>query len=463
LLEIFAEYLKPTKEKQNMKSVMHARIMIEQKELPFQFLEYVNSKTRKNEDGGRPHFLMRLAKNKDPKEELLNILELAWLRNKNLRIIARDYNATYQTIYRIFRDLKPLKGQLAQYLTTVPRRKRWYVPELDSSDYETIQIYINRAKRDGLKNYKRNILLSQKAWTYFNYRDPAYWSADDVCGFLASLSSGSQSGMLDCLRQVAPQLKDQVKTGRFREKLSRHKKDVFGKEVKMIHQALESEDDFQGIKTLFDLHITLGAREGSRDPRSGLVGLTWDKFKNGFTRVDLFESKVRGGICWRDCPLDLFFRDLPERLKQIWIHRGRPTSEKLLRNGYKELTRTYKTIRNILRIYYEGNVDPSLLKEFITLRPHDADKIHVNLLWEAEIPLEVVAGQFIGQGEGIGLMGRGWLDINVIKKYYLSLTQRSERFRKLENQVHMYSNRFNGSNWNLTLFPCLQIPSSESF
>jgi hypothetical protein len=82
------------------------------------------------------------------------------------------------------------------------------------------------------------------------------------------------------------------------------------------------------------------------------------------------------------------------------------------------------------------------LKEFITLRPHDADKIDVNLLWEAEIPLEVVAGQFLGQSEGIGLMGRGWLDINVIKKHYLSLTQCSERFKKLQNQVHVYSDRF---------------------
>jgi hypothetical protein len=78
----------------------------------------------------------------------------------------------------------------------------------------------------------------------------------------------------------------------------------------------------------------------------------------------------------------------------------------------------------------------------VTLRPHDADKIHVNLLWEAGVPLEVTCGKYIGRGEGIGLMGRGWLDINTVKKHYLSLTERSERIRRLRKQVQAYSIRF---------------------
>jgi hypothetical protein len=424
-----------------MTSIQEAVI---QKEVPPQFVVYVNSKIVRKE-AGRPHFLMTLGKDHDSKEELLNILELAWIKGKNLGAIAKDYNTTYQTIYRILKDLEPFKAEIAEYLEKVPRRKRWYVPELDQSDYETIQSYIRRAKRDGLKNYKSLIHSAKRVWTFLNYRDPAYWTADDVCGFLATLSTGaSQSGMLDSIRQVAPQIaikgsNDQVKTGRFREKISRRKKDIFANEVNMIREALPQE-----LKTLFDLHITLGAREGATDPTSGLTGITWDRFKNGFTRVDDYECKVRGGIWWRDCPVDIFFKDLPDRLRQLWISRGRPTSDKVFLNGYKYITQTYKEIRRLLRIAYEGKVDPSLLKEFITLRPHDADKIHVNLLWEAEVPLEVIGGQFIGQGEGVGLMGRGWLDINVIKKHYLSLTQRSERFKKLQDQVRAYSDHFNG-------------------
>ncbi|MCK4953203.1 hypothetical protein KAS14_05410 [Candidatus Bathyarchaeota archaeon] len=39
---------------------------------------------------------------------------------------------------------------------------------------------------------------------------------------------------------------------------------------------------------------------------------------------------------------------------------------------------------------------------------------------------------------------RGWLDINTIKKHYLSLTQRSERFQALMQQVVNYATKFNG-------------------
>jgi hypothetical protein len=153
---------------------------------------------------------------------------------------------------------------------------------------------------------------------------------------------------------------------------------------------------------------------------------------------------VRGGINWRDCPVDIFFKELPQDLKTIWKERGRPTDAKLLLGGYKELGQIYREIREALGQEYEGKVDPSLLKEFITLRPHDADKIHVNMLWEAEVPLEVVGGLDLGGSEGIGLCGRGWLDVNVIKKYYLSMTARSPRFQKTRDQITAYSHIFNG-------------------
>jgi hypothetical protein len=402
----------------------------------------VNSKIKKNLSGGRPHFLELLAARKqDPKDELLNICERAWIKNLSLTKIAKDYDTSGKTLYRLLKDLEPLKEEIAEYVKRAPRRKHFFLRELESSDYETVQNYIQRAKREGLKTFKEQIQIARHTWSALDYQDPQYWTADQICQYLSTLSQGSQSRALDAIRQVAPQIairgsRDQVQTGRFREKLSRRKKDIFGKEVHIIHRGLER---FHYLKTIFDLHITLGAREGAQDPRSGLAGLTWDKFKDRFTKVDLYESKIRGGITWRDCPLDLFFKDLPRRLEKLWISRGKPPSDRVLLNGYRELGQIYKAIRAILSVQYQGKVDPSLLKEFSTLRPHDADKIHVNLLWEAEIPLEVVAGQYIGKNEGIGLMGRGWLDINVIKKHYLSLTSRCKRMKKLQRQVREYS------------------------
>lgn len=213
----------------------------------------------------------------------------------------------------------------------------------------------------------------------------------------------------------------------------------------MIMEALDSKR-LKYNKTIFQIHVTLGAREGSSNSQSGLCGLSWDRFKKNFTRVDLYESKVRGGICWRDCPLNLFFDDLPKQLKTLWKDRDCPVDKKLIIGNYRELRGIYKEIRQALAEYYEGKLDPSLFKELTTIRPHDANKIHVNLLWEAGISLEVIAGEYLGHGEGIGLTGRGWLDINTIKKHYLSLTQRSEGFKRLLRQIRLYSRRFNGRN-----------------
>lgn len=419
--------------------------------MPEFFLQYMNQKLVRNGKAGRPHFIQELAgQGFDVTEETLNILELAWIKGRSFGSVAEKYHTDYRTIYRIFQDLEPAKTELIEYLQIAPRRKRWYIPETDSSDYETVQNYILRARRDGLKKYVVMIQNARRCWTALGYKDPSNWSADEVCNFLTTLKPVAQSGMLDAVRQVAPQLADKrspqsIKTGRFREKIGRRKKDIFGKEVEMIHEALRP---FQYYKTIFDLHITLGCREGSSDSTSGLSGLSWDKFKDGFKRVDVFESKVRAGITWSDCPVDLFFSDLPDRLRAIWEERGKPTSDKVIRGGYKEIGDIYKEIRRLLELAYQGKVDPFLLKEFMTIRPHDSDKIHCNLLWEAKIPLEIVAGEYLGQGRGVGLVGRGWLDINTIKKYYLTLTVRSERFKETLDQVRNYSSRFSSNGHN---------------
>jgi len=58
--------------------------------------------------------------------------------------------------------------------------------------------------------------------------------------------------------------------------------------------------------------------------------------------------------------------------------------------------------------------------------------------------LEVVAGQDLGKGEGLGLVGRGWKSVDIIKKHYLSLTQRSDRYQQMLSKVREYSKQFNG-------------------
>jgi len=412
-------------------------------EIPSQFSEYITSKTKKDVQGGRPHFLNVLAERGDVEEQIFDILEQVWMKDKPIGQIAKKFNVEYTTVYRLLKDLEPSKATLIAYLELAPRRKIWYNRQTDSSDYETVQAYIRRAKRSGLKRYRIQLRYAELAWRHFNYRDPERWTADEVCSYLSTLSEASQFSVLVSIRQVAPQIREKssgqyVGTGLAKEKQGRRKKDLFGPEVKMIFVCLK-QAKMPYHATVMMLHVATGAREGSVDTKSGICGLTWDRFGDNFARVDLYESKVKGGIWWRNCPTGLLFPDLPMQLKAVWEKRGKPLNDKLILGGYKELKQIYVEIRQALNAFYAGKVDPNLLQELTTINPHDADKLHCNLLWEADVKLEILAGQYLGRGEGIGLVGRGWLDLNTIKNHYLSLTQRSKKFQETILSITKYA------------------------
>ena len=413
-------------------------------ELPVAFVDFVKQKMNGHEAGGRPHFLKQLAKSyPNVEDEVLNIVEKVWVKGQSVGNVAHTYKTKYHTLFRLLKELEPWKEGLAAYVMAAPRRKRFYIRELNESDYETVQNYIRRAKRQGLKRYIRSLSWAEKCWKYLNYHDPETWTADEVSDYLATLSGPSQFPILVAIRQVAPQIRERsnsqyVGTGNAKEKMGRHKLDLFGPEVHMIIKALvESKLDFHAL--IFKLHVATGAREGTTDSTAGICGLSWDRFKKNFETVDLYESKVKGGIWWRDSPLDLLFPELPMELQTLWKERGKPTDAKLIHGGYPALIHMYSEIASAVKSYCEGRVDAHLLAEFAKLRPHGADKLHVNLLWEARVPLEVVAGQYLGRGEGIGLVGRGWLDLNTLKNHYLSLTKRSKRFGKIMERIKAYS------------------------
>lgn len=210
----------------------------------------------------------------------------------------------------------------------------------------------------------------------------------------------------------------------------------------MMRLALKRSERYYEL-LVFDLHVTLGAREGTLDTTSGICGIGWDQFKGNFSRVDLWESK--GELWSRDCPVDLFFLNLPERLRDLWIERGKPQDAKVVLKGYKKgLLKVYATIKRVMAEEYRGKLEPSVFKQLTDLKPHDADKIHVNLCWEAGIPIEVVAGDWLGGQEGNGLCGRIWKSTDTIKKYYLALNKRSKRMARIYEKVKEYAHQFNG-------------------
>lgn len=417
--------------------------------LPKGFVDYVTEKVEKNGKGGRPHFLQELSKRVDPQDEMLNILDLVWLRNKNLRNLATKYDTSYFTLYRVIQDLEPFKDEIVEFLIETPRRKRFFNKTLETSDYETVRTYIKRAKRPPrpLKTWKRTIRLARKAWVAFKYKDPTSWISDDVVVYLETLPDSQKKKTLTAIRAVAPQIgeggADEVSVSPYSDLEGRRKVDLFGKETKFIIKALKKRS-MKKHETVFKLHVAVAFREGSKREDCGMSFCNWSHFKSGFIMVDDYETKVKGLIVWRDCPTDFLFSDLPELLKEMWIEQGKPTDQRILgeKKPYAHLLQIYKEIRAVLKEEYEGKLEPRLFKQLTSLRPHDADKIHCNLLWEAEVPLEILAGEYLKGGEGIGLVGRGWLSLDTIKKHYLSLTQRSKRFKKLKRKVERYSQLF---------------------
>jgi len=415
--------------------------------LPTEVVQYIAEKSSTNGAGGRPHLLQTVD---NPTNTVLDICELVWLKNKPIGRIAKKFNVKYHSIYRLLQDLEPHREAMIEYMTQSPRRKKFWIRHTFTSDYETVQNYLTRAKEDELKAFARFMLLAEKAWRALGYKDPANWTKSEVLAYLATLKEGSQSGAFDGIRAIAPQFRDKLNknyiiTTRFRLKLKRRKRNIFGAELIMMREALKAKGMHYELMVM-ELHITVAFREGAKDNKSGITGIKFSDFKKAFSLVDDYEAKGKTGyeMTWRNCPVDLFFADLPKRLRAYWVKRGKPTDEKLLADGYKELLRIYHRIRATVVAYWQGKVEPDVLKEFADLKPHDADKIHCNLCWEAGIPLEVVAGQDLGKGEGLGLVGRGWKSVDIIKKHYLSLTQRSDRYQQMLSKVREYSKQFNG-------------------
>ena len=266
-------------------------------ELP-EFAAYIESKTKTNGGKGRDHFLLHIAKsNKDVQEEIFAIIEKAWIKNNSIYKIVRYYKKqglgiSYHTIYRLLRDLEPFKEDLVNHLEKNPRRRTFYNQELDTSDYETVAAYIRRAKRASLRNYRRGLKTASRCWKALNRKDPQNWTGEEVQDFLTTLPSAMQSNMLDAIRQIAPQIADKnspdyLTVLPYRDKIKLRKKDIFGEEVQLIREALTAK----GLKTeliIMELHITGGFREGSKDTKSGICGLSWDRFKKNFTS-DIFK------------------------------------------------------------------------------------------------------------------------------------------------------------------------------
>jgi len=160
-------------------------------------------------------------------------------------------------------------------------------------------------------------------------------------------------------------------------------------------------------KLALDLKITLKCRlKGSI--RSGIWGLQWDKINWENGTIDVFESKTKGGIWWKNCIINLFFDDLQERLRYAYEHYRIKDSPYIFESMGVSLSQ--------LESFYNREI-PLILGRRVT--SHDLRKTGAIWLVEADVPLEMIAGKPENSPFGVG-----WLDLNTLLKYYSAFTKK---------------------------------------
>lgn len=226
--------------------------------------------------------------------------------------------------------------------------------------------------------------------------------------------------------------------------------DIFTAEVNGALKYMENQGQWY-IAGVHRLHVTLGCREGSifheRDVsnrsngRGGLLGLIWKNLDWRSQTIDVFEGKTKGGIVWQGCPLDILgygpanmaflerLRDLkdgfqiqldksilPEGIKYTRsIITVEPDRENIISISYDNIVNMYRYIRSVYEKLYAGK------NKFDEITSHTARHFHVNLLFERNVPAEIITGD---AKTGQGFVGVGWQTEDVMKTYYLSLIRR---------------------------------------
>lgn len=351
-----------------------------------------------------------------PKIDRGNALRLFAL-NWNKKQIKKELKIGEATYWRIKREFDQLSGsaqiRIRELATEEEKAKEKFI------DYEFVQRWVQRMKsgRKPIKTWRQRFNYCRKVWLILQKKNPENWTIDDielrVLPEVRKLAKRGINQYLIALRSLRPDFKFPDEKG---EILTTEKKPEPTFEWKNIYERIMEQ---RKLETFFKvggfkkelkkrLHVTLGCREGTTG-EGGILNLEWDRVHWKRKTIDVFEGKTGGGFYWRDCPLNLFGDRTFEMLEQYWMEQGKPTSGKIFEDT------TYKDLKDIYRETAEA-IGEKYGRNYIT--PHFARKLHACLLIDADVPLEMVAGD-----KPYGIMGVGWEDLSTLKKYYLAFTK----------------------------------------
>ena len=292
-------------------------------------------------------------------------------------------------------------------------------------DYEFVQKWMRRISK--LESANRRFNICERAWLILQKKNPENWTEDDIKDrvlpeFRKTWQKLAQP--LVALRSLRPDLQQVLPTEgekyepvwdwkyAYEDIIENKRLEEFYESARISHLDEEIRREQKGFRTmhvtlsdedcetLVRNHVTWGCREGGRG-KGGLLNTDWSKINWNRKTIDIFESKVRGGVWWLDCPMDLFDDKAFEMLRARWERLGKPKEGKIFSISYDMLRLIYKRIAK----HFEQKC----------ITPHFARKLHASLLAHRGIPLEIVAGD-----HPKGLMGSGWLDLSTLKKFYIT-------------------------------------------
>jgi hypothetical protein len=406
---------------------------------------------------GRPNILQVLQdRGHDPHKIMLEIIFLHFIEKYSLEKVAERVQSKYgvettkMTISNLITalDKAGLLGSILDYAQTKVERKvrLWWVDEEGRyhSDVDYIESWLER---------HRHTLKMKVIQTHLRYLEeivnelkklPHEWNEDDIARFLnmkyeyykktiQELAQKNHKGFYGKLTEKELDDRARENTRKYLVTIRRFLMWVGRSDlaVKFGHSEWKREyalidyislEEWKKIEAselftseeilLLKLHITVGCREGHKE-RSGLSGLRWSKINWKTNRIDVYESKVKGGLIWQGCSLELFWPDLPEQLKNA---KRKNDSDFIV-----DSLMGFNSLNQVVEWYSSMNerLTKVLGRHY---RMHFNRKTHAIWLIEADVALEVIAGK-----PSQAFFGVGWEDVQVLLQHYGTFTEQKVR------------------------------------
>ncbi|GEM_PF-6627721 len=340
-----------------------------------------------------------------------------------------------------------------------------------TSPYEEGQRYLIEKKAK--KSFDGMVTGLNRIYEEIGKIPPKKWTYELVKGYLdnIALNESKDEAFQKCvlIRNFLPRKfgtggETPIKTDQYKRSINERVKtyDLFTDEVEAVITYIERQG-FWYVAGLHRIHMLLGCREGTitherdmarnENGKGGILGLLWKNIDWNNQTIDVFEGKVKGGILWKGCPLDLFEWEVMEYLERLKTFKGsfvlpnipftkpnrsnpkepivyykdveveiEPSEQVVFNISYDKLNSIYRYINSIYEKLWGRQAGAANYRKFDKITPHTARHLHCNLLFERGVDSTVICGD---AARGEGFVGVGWTDETTMKTYYLSLVRRT--------------------------------------